>query len=396
LGEKFDVEEFIRSKTVEIRNVLGEERALLACSGGLCSNVMATIVQRATGGSNIVPVFIDTGFMRKDEVGAVTDTLSRAPLKLDLKVIEARKRFMKNVEKAEAPEEKRKLFYETFYTLLGDFAEEKEAKLMFLGTSATAKSTNEKPPETQPSRTSKGRRSTKVIEPLVALNRQQVSKVAELLGLPPRLSELNPFPTPGLMIRMLGKVSDEKLREVRDATEIVEEEFQYIKPSQYFVVILENKNDDDAKIDKLRERMADYLDVGSNQVDLMIPKNRVAGLRDGKRVYMKASAARATLLGSKEMLEPDYEDLVSFPVEFVERQKEFTRCIYSVTKKPKNGKYVAVIRAVNTEDFAKADVVKLDWSKLYTISERIMSKCSKVSSVYYDVTPKPPAAIEFE
>jgi len=396
LTGSFDAEEFIRRKTLEISNVMRGEKALLACSGGLCSNVMATIVERATGGANIVPVIVDTGFMRKNEVEAVTDTLSRAPLKLDLKVIEAKKRFMKNVEKAEPPEEKRKAFYETFYTLLSNFAEEEQAKLVFLGGSAITKVISQQPAEMQESKAPRGGRPPQVIEPLSSLSRQQALGVAQKLNLPPRLSDLNPFPTPGLMIRMVGKVSDEKLREVRDATEIVEEELRHIKPSQYLVAMIENKNDDEVKMDKLRERVSDYLDVSSNQVDLMIPKNRVAGIRDGERVYMKASAARATLLGSKEMLEPDYEDLIIFPVEFVERHKEFTRCLYNVTKKPKNGKHIAVVRAVNTVDFVTAGVARLDWSKLYTISERIMSECSKVSSVYYDVTPKPPAAIEFE
>lgn len=396
MSESFDAEEFTRNETAEIKSIIGSEKVVLACSGGLCSNVMATIIQRGTGGSNISSVLIDTGFMRKNEVDSVRDTLSRAPLKLDLKVLDAKKVFMKNVEKAELPEEKRRVFYETFYSLLRDYAEEEQAKLVFLGTSATVKSMGQQHVEMQGSVKSRRGHALQVIEPLGSLNRQQVSKVAEKLGLPPRLSDLNPFPAPGLMIRMLGKVSDEKLKQVRDATEIVEEEFQYIKPSQYFVVIMENKNDDEAKLDKLRERVADYLDVGSSQVDLMVPRNRVAGLRDGKRGYMKASATRVTLLGSKDMLEPDYEDLVAYSAEFAERHKEFARCLYSVSKKTKNEKYVAVIRAVTTEDFTKADPVKLDWNKLYTLSERIMSKCGKVSSVYYDYTPKPPATIEFE
>jgi GMP synthase (glutamine-hydrolysing) len=396
LAEKFDAEEFIRSKTVEVKSATEGQKTVLACSGGLCSNVVATIVQRATGGENLLSVFIDTGFMRKNEAETVKDILSRAPLKLDLKVIEARKRFMKNVEKVEAPEEKRKAFYETFYSLLRDFAEEKDAKSVLLGTSVRMNGINSEPAETRPSKGLSKERSIPVVEPLTVLNRHQVSKLAEHLGLPPRLADLNPFPMPGLMLRAVGSINDDKVKDARDATEIVEEEFQYIKPTQYFAAILENKNDDETKIEKIRERVSDYLDVGPEQVELVVPRSKVAGLREGKRVYLKLSASRVTLLGSKELLEPDFDDLTSFPVEFVEKQKEFTRCLYNITRKPKNGKYMAVVRAVTTEDFLSANVVRLDWNKLYTISERVMSKCGKVSSVYYDVTPKPPAAIEFE
>jgi len=395
LGERFDAGAFVRNKIQEVRSTVGRQMVLLACSGGLSSNVVAAIIQRATNGANVIPVFVDTGFLRKNEADTVSETIKRAPLKLPLKVIDARKRVMKSVEQAETAIEKRKTFYETFYTILRELGEGEEAKLVAFGTSAKNSTAID-----QPSITSLKelltRHSLQVIEPLGALSRQQVLKVAENLELPPRLSDLNPFPAPGLLIRVVGRVNDERLKEAREANAIAEDEFQYIKPTQCLAAIIENKDDDDVNIDKIRERISDFLDVGSNQVDLKIPRSKVAGLREEKRVYMKVSASRVTLLGSKEIFEPDHDDLVGFPVEFVEKQKEFTRCLYNVTKKPKNGKYLAVVRAILTDDFSRANVAKLDWGKLYTISERIMDKCGKVGSVYYDVTPKPPATVELE
>jgi GMP synthase (glutamine-hydrolysing) len=287
------------------------------------------------------------------------------------------------------------VFYEVFYGLLRSFAEKVAAGVIIMGTSATGRVAFEQLPESSTS-TLNPDLSPLIMEPLISLNRGQVLDIAHKLELPPRLSDLNPFPALGLIIRVVGKVNEERIKEARQATDIVEEELQYIKPSQYFVGIIEDRDDDDPKLDKLRERISDLLDVGASQVEVKVPRSRVAGLEDGKRVYEKVSAARVTLLKSKELLEPDYEDLASLPVELKERHKDFARFFYNVTKKPRNGKYMAVIRAIDTEDFKNASVARLDWTKLYTIAARIMNESGKISSVYYDETPKPPATIEFE
>jgi GMP synthase (glutamine-hydrolysing) len=379
----------------EINSAVGGESILLACSGGVCSNVMATLVLKATGGSKISSLFIDTGFMRENEAERASEILTRSPLKLDLKIVDARKQFMKQIERAETGAEKRKVFYEVFHDLLRSYAEKVAAGVIIMGTSATGRASSEESAKSSTS-TPNPDSSPLIMEPLIGLNRSQVLDVARKLELPPRLSDLNPFPALGLLIRVVGKVNDERIKEARQATDIVEEELQYIKPSQYFVGIIEDRDDDEPKIDKLRERISDLLDVGASQVEVKVPRSRVAGLEDGKRVYEKASAARVTLLKSKELLEPDYEDLVSLSIELKERHKDFTRFFYSVTKKPKNGKYMGVIRAVDTEDFKDASVSRLDWTKLYTIAARIMNESGKISSVYYDETPKPPATIEFE
>lgn len=395
MPDVFDAMQFIPSKVSEISSAVRGESILLACSGGVRSNVMATLVLKATGGSKVGALFIDTGFMRKNESQRASELLTRAPLKLDLKIVDARKQFMNPIEHAETGAEKRKIFYEVFNGLLRNFAEKEGAGIIIMGTSATGRASYEQLVESSTSKPNSDL-SPQIMEPLIDLNRSQVLDVAHKLELPPRLSDLNPFPAPGLLIRAVGKVNDERIKELRQATDIVEEELQHIKPSQYFAGIIEDKEDDEPKIDKLRERISDLLDVGASQVEVKVPRSRVAGLEDGKRVYEKVSATRVTLLKSKELLEPDYEDLVSLPVELRERHTDFARLFYNVTKKPKNGKYMVIIRAVDTEDFKNANIAKLDWTKLYAIAARIMNESGKISSVYYDATPKPPGTIEFE
>lgn len=394
MQEVFDAKRFIRSKLSEINSALGGERILLACSGGLCSNVMATLVLKATGESKINSLFVDTGFMRENEVERVSEILTRAPLKLDLKVMNARKQFMKSVEGADTATQKGKSFYEVFNGILRNFAAEQKAGVIVMGTAATGR-TPEIPKESPGSKPNP-KLTPLVLEPLIDLNRSQVLDVARNLELPPRLSDTNPFPAPGLLMRISGKANDERVKEVKQATNIVEEELQYAKPSQYFASIIEDRDEGEPKIEKMKERISDLLDVGTSQVEVKVPQSRVAGLENGRDVDQKALAIRVTLLKSRELLEPDYESLTELSTELKQRYRDFTRFFYSVTEKPKNGRYMAIIRAVETEDFTNARIAKLDWAKLRSIATRIMNESGKISSVYYDLTPNPLAAIELE
>ena len=394
MDKRFDPSEFIRAKIQEIRDTVQENKVLLSCSGGVCSNVMVALLRKAVEKPNFVSLLIDTGFMREKEIENVSETLSRAPLKLELRVFDARKRFSKAMEHAETAVEKRKAFNETFKATLKELADEEEADLIAMGASATSSAASQATEFASPAKPS--RNSIGYFMPLISLNRVQIAQVAQALELPPRLSDLIPFPSTGLSIRALGRISDEKIRLAREANRIVEDELQYIKPTQYLMAILDNKEEKKEKIDRIREKISDLLDVGADQVEIVIPQCRVSALNDQNRVYLEAIAVRVTLLGSKELLEPDNDDLTNFAAEFMSKYKEFGRCLYSITRKPKGGKYVAILRAITTDNYTVANIAKIDWSKLYSIAERIMDECGKISSVYYDVTPKPPATIEFE
>jgi GMP synthase (glutamine-hydrolysing) len=395
LEQRFNPGEFVRRKLEELKDTLRGKKILLACSGGVCSNVAAELFRRSAEKPNVVPVLINTGFMRENEIENTLETLSKAPMKLDIRVVDARKKFSKAIEQSETGIEKRKMFYESFRSILDELANREGADLIALGTSATTKIVEKQIPELS-SLGKSSNDSAIIVEPLSSLGRHQVAQVAQILELPPRLSDVIPFPALGLSIRALGKISDEKIKLARAATSIVEDELRYIKPSQYFAAVFDNKEDEYDKIEKVRVRISDLLDVAPSQIEVNIPECKMSAMTDGTRVYLRASAARATLLKSKEILEPDYDDITNFPLEFRERYKDFGRCLYSVTRKPKGGKYIAVIRAVSTDDFSKAAIARLEWNKLYLIAERIMNECGKVSSVYYDVTAKPPATIEFE
>ena len=216
-----------------------------ACSGGVDSTTAAMLVSKAIGG-NLTCVFVDTGFMRKGEVEEVTRMLQS--LGLPLKFVDAKQEFLEALKGVVDPEEKRRIIGEKFIRVLENVAEEVGAEYLVQGTIApdwiesggglrdrikTHHNVAGLPKEMK----------LKLVEPLKDLYKDEVREVARFLGI--EWSERQPFPGPGLAIRIVGEVTQEKLEIVREANAIVEEEIEKAvergeieKPWQYFAVLL--------------------------------------------------------------------------------------------------------------------------------------------------------------
>ena len=240
-----DVESFVEKKIEEIRKIVGGKKAIAACSGGVDSTTAAMLVSKAIGG-NLTCVFVDTGFMRKGEVEKVTRMLQS--LGLPLKFVDAKQEFLEALKGVVDPEEKRRIIGEKFIRVLENVAEEIGAEYLVQGTIApdwiesggglrdrikTHHNVAGLPKEMK----------LKLVEPLKDLYKDEVREVARFLGI--EWSERQPFPGPGLAIRIVGEVTQEKLEIVREANAIVEEEIEKAvergeieKPWQYFAVLL--------------------------------------------------------------------------------------------------------------------------------------------------------------
>ena len=114
---EFDAEAFVKSQIGEIAQKLGDERAIIAISGGVDSTTCAALAYKAVG-RNLLCIFIDTGFMRLDEPRRVKALLSKRPLALPIRIVRAQERFIEAIGENEDAEEKRKAFRETFYETL--------------------------------------------------------------------------------------------------------------------------------------------------------------------------------------------------------------------------------------------------------------------------------------
>lgn len=133
MPKPFDPESFIEQKTRELREEIGEERALVAVSGGVDSMTTAVLGSRAVG-DRLLAVFLNDGLMREKEAEQVSKILRKLGVKVEVK--EVSKKFFEALKGKTDPEEKRKAFRETFYTYLSEIAREKKIGVLLQGTIA--------------------------------------------------------------------------------------------------------------------------------------------------------------------------------------------------------------------------------------------------------------------
>jgi len=242
--EKFDPRSFIKEKIEWIRKEVGGDKAVAATSGGVDSVVTAVLGHRAIG-DQLTVVFLDDGLMRKDEPEQVRKVLKAQGISLEIHNVSDS--FFAALKGKIDPEEKRKAFRETFYRTFADVAREYGARCLLQGTIAADVVETMGGVKTQHNVLEQigirpmERYGYRVIEPLLHLYKPHVREVARALGLPREVSERRPFPGPGLLIRVLGEVTPEKVRIVREATSIVEEETKDIKCFQAFAVLMNDK-----------------------------------------------------------------------------------------------------------------------------------------------------------
>lgn len=239
----FNPREFIEHAVEEIRRTVGDSRAVAACSGGVDSTVAAVLAQRALG-DRLTAVYINDGFRREGEPEWAVGMLRG--LGLDVLLVDARREFLEAVRGLRDAEEKRKAFRHTFYSVLGRVAREVGARYLVQGTIAADVVETVRGVKTQHNvlvqlGLDPRAYGFEVVEPLRELYKPQVRELARFLGLPPEVSERMPFPGPGLLVRVVGEVTEEKLEVARKATRIVEEEFAGLGAFQAFAAVLEGR-----------------------------------------------------------------------------------------------------------------------------------------------------------
>jgi len=394
----FDVSAFVEKQVEAVREALGGQKALIACSGGVDSTVAAAITHLAIG-DNLVCIFIDDNFMRLGEPDRVKAILSAPPLNLPLKVVEERGRFMEALKGISDAEEKRKAFRETFYQTLSDAAWAEGCEFLVQGTIRADVEETKGGIKTQHNILEQLGINTvekygyKVIEPLASLYKFQVREVARFLGVSQELAERQPFPGPGLSVRVLGELNSDKLDQLKAATAVVEDALKREKPSQYFAAIMSGKVAEAPKI--LRREAANALQIDQPQVSAKYVSERATGIVEGKRSYGFVATVEAT----DEMGKPvefGYDKLEAMRIEIQSNFPEVVRVLYKVASREDDEGYLMAMRSVNTRDYLTARISTIPWKTLELAAQKILSTCPKVNGVYYDITPKPPGTIEFE
>ncbi len=221
---------FIEQSVEQIRERTGQERALCALSGGVDSAVAATLVSRAIG-DRLTCVFVNNGLLRKNEFEKVSAVL-REQAHLNVVAVEAGGRFLARLVGITDPEQKRKIIGEEFIRVFEEEAR-RLGDVKFLVQGTLYPDVIESVSVRGPAATIKSHHNVgglpadlrfRLIEPLRELFKDEVREVGRELGLPEELVNRQPFPGPGLAVRIVGEVTEERLRMVREADAIVQEE----------------------------------------------------------------------------------------------------------------------------------------------------------------------------
>lgn len=229
----WSMKSFIDVEVEKIRQQVGDDKVLLALSGGVDSSVVAALLHKAIG-SNLYCMFIDHGLLRKGEAESVMETFSKN-MNLNLTKIDASARFLDKLKGVSDPEEKRKIigseFIYTFRDEVTKLLAGADIKWLAQGTLYTdVIESGTKTAQTIKSHHNVGGlpkdMNFKLIEPLNTLFKDEVRVLGTELGLPEEMVWRQPFPGPGLGIRVLGEITEEKLKIVRDSDLILREEIR--------------------------------------------------------------------------------------------------------------------------------------------------------------------------
>jgi GMP synthase (glutamine-hydrolysing) len=226
--------EFVEEAVAEIREQVGDGNAVIALSGGVDSSVAAALAYEAIG-DRLTPVYVDTGLMRKGETEEIRSTFGYMD---SLRVLDERDRFLDALAGVTDPEEKRHVIGEAFIRVFEREARDVDADYLVQGTIY--------PDRIESEGNIKSHHNVGglpdvvdfegIVEPVRDRYKDEVREVARELDL--AMSERMPFPGPGLAVRVVGEVTEEKLRVAREANHVVEEELDDHDPWQALAAVL--------------------------------------------------------------------------------------------------------------------------------------------------------------
>ena len=237
----FNPSKFISDAVEDIKNTIGDEKAIIALSGGVDSSVCSVLTSEAIG-DNLTAVFVDHGLLRKGEAEQVCETFEK---RLNFKYVDATEEYLEALKGVYDPEEKRKLIGKVFIDVFEREAEKIGAKYLIQGTIAPDWIESQGNIKSHHNLALPSGMVLEVVEPIRDLYKDEVREIGTELNLPEKLVQRQPFPGPGLAVRTIGSLTKENLRISREADAIVREEIEKAELDktlwQYFAVLTDTK-----------------------------------------------------------------------------------------------------------------------------------------------------------
>lgn len=309
----WQMESFIETTVQKIREQVGDKKVILGLSGGVDSSVAAALISKAVG-NQLTCVFVDQGLMRKDEGDFVEKTFT-SMFDMNFVRVNCKEQFLTKLKGVVDPEKKRNIIGAEFYKVFWDKIREQDDSGFFAqgtiypdriesgkGNAATIK-THHNQAEIPKDITFDG-----VIEPLGDLFKDEVRKVGEMLGIPKQLVWRQPFPGPGLGIRIIGEITEDKIHTLQEADAVFRDE-----------------------IDK--SEIADEL----SQYFCVLPDVRTVGVMGDSRTYAHLIAIRAVTTDdfmTADFARIPYEILSRVANRIVNEVEDVNRIVYDITSKP--------------------------------------------------------------
>ena len=245
----WQMEDLIGKMVAELKSDVGGSRAIIGLSGGIDSSVATALAAKALG-DKLTAVFVDHGFMREGEPEAIREAFQKFPI--NFIIANAQERFMQKLKGVVDPEMKRKVIGEEFIRVFEEIANDSGAEYLIQGTiypdrieSGFRKNSNKIKTHHNVAGLPEKIKFKKILEPLRDLYKDEVRKVARMLDLPKEIVTRQPFPGPGLAVRIIGELTEEKVRIAKKADKIVREEIEKNGLAenlwQYFAVLTDTK-----------------------------------------------------------------------------------------------------------------------------------------------------------
>lgn len=312
-SQNWTPDSFAEASVISLKNQLGSDKVILGLSGGVDSSVAAFLLHRAIG-KNLTCIFVDNGLLRKNEFRKVLD--SYLGLGLNVVGVDASDRFLEQLEGVSDPETKRKIIGRVFIEVFDEEAH-KVKDVRWLAQGTIYPDVIESVSVNGPSATIKSHHNVgglpekmhlKVVEPLRLLFKDEVRRVGHALGLPDFILKRHPFPGPGLAIRLLGKMTREKLEILKEADHIF--------------------------IEALKKHGL-YDSVWQAGV-ILLPVQSV-GVMGDERTYENAVVLRAVTSTdgmTADWCQLPYEFLGAVSNEIINKVKGINRVVYDISSKP--------------------------------------------------------------